>query len=371
MILFASRADFAYGNARLRARKSGLLDRAGYEELLGRDVDGLLGALASTGYAPEVEAALARFRGIRRVHEAVRFHLARSLEEMRSFYEGYAQELVDLLLSRWDLHNVIALLRGSAAGQPSEEVLANVTPLGALSEALAREIARQTEFAVAVELLVRWRLPDPETAGSLREAWPEYERTENLAALEHEVMAGWALRTATALARTGSDGGGFRRVFEREIDRRNVLVALRLREALGRGEIEEHPGSSDRDPYLPVGSIRPELLDAAVRLPDPESVVAEFAAAAPESWRAPLERWARSGDLVALQGKLESLWVAEGVALFYRGDPLGADVPVAYAVAKENEARNLRVVAEGAARGLEPYIVRAQLLFATERSAPG
>lgn len=370
MILFASRADFIYGNTRLRARKSGLLDRAGYEELLGKDVDGLLGALASTGYAPEVEAALARFRGTRRVHETVRLHLARSLEEMRSFYEGYARELVDLLLSRWDLHNLIALLRGGATGRPSGEVLANVIPLGALSEALAREIARQTEFAAAVQLLVRWRLPDPETARSLREAWPEYERTENLAALEHEVMAGWALRTAAALARAGTDGGGLRRVFEREIDRRNVLVVLRLREALGRGEIEELPGPSDH-PYLPGGSIRPELLDAAIRLPDPESVTAEIAGAAPGSWRAPLERWTRGGDPVALQGELESLWIAGALALFYGGNPLGVDVPVAYAIAKENEARNLRVIAEGAARGLEPHIVRAQLVFVTGRSAPG
>ena len=46
-------------------------------------------------------------------------------------------------------------------------------------------------------------------------------------------------------------------------------------------------------------------------------------------------------------------------------------MPVAYAIAKDNEARNLRTIAEGAARGLEPYIVRAQLVFPTERSGPG
>ncbi|HEX2728565.1 MAG TPA: V-type ATPase subunit, partial [Rubrobacteraceae bacterium] len=275
------------------------------------------------------------------------------------------------LLSRWDLHNLIALLRGGATSQPSEETLANMIPLGALSEALAREVARQREFAGAVELLVRWRLPDPETARSLREAWPEYERTENLAALEHAVMYGWALRAAAALARAGTDGGGLRRVFEREVDRRNVLVALRRREALGRGEVGELPGLADHDPYLPGGAIRPGLLDTAVRLPDPESITAEIAGAAPETWRAPLERWARSGDLIALQGELESVWIAEAVALFYRGDPLGVDVPVAYAIAKETEARNLRVVAEGAARGFEPYIVRAQLVFVVERSVPG
>jgi V/A-type H+-transporting ATPase subunit C len=164
--LLARWADFGYGNARLRARKAGLLGRSEYEALIGKDVDAMLGALSGTPYGPEVDAALTRHHGVQRLHEAVRLHLAHVLEEMRSFYKDRARELVDALLSRWDLHNTITLLRGEAIAPRTEDALLHVYPMGALDDALAREVARQNEFAAAVQLLVRWKLPDPETAAA-------------------------------------------------------------------------------------------------------------------------------------------------------------------------------------------------------------
>ncbi len=367
MRLLRSRADFGYGNARLRARKTQLLGRSDYEALLGKDVDGILGALSSTAYGPEVEGALTRFSGARRLHETVRVNLGRSLEEVRSFYAGEARELVDILLSRWDLHNVVALLRGEAIRPHTEDALMYVYPVGALNDALAREVARQNEFAAAVGLLIRWRLPDPDTAATLRDAWPEYERTENLAALEHAATSGWTDRTAAALARTGADGEGLRRFFERETNERNVLVALRLRDAIERGELSGIPASDEWGAYLPGGSIATERLDAAVRLPDAGAAARSLSAAIPgDRWRMPLERWSAGGNLLALQKELEEQRISDAVSLFTRGDPLGVGVPVAYAVAKENEAKNLRLVAEGAARGLDPELIRGQIFIPEE-----
>jgi vacuolar-type H+-ATPase subunit C/Vma6 len=93
-------ADFVFGNTRLRARKGELLDARDYEELLGRDLEGVLEALAETAYRAELEAALAVSDGTRALHEALRRNLARALGDLRGFYEGAARELVDLLLSR-------------------------------------------------------------------------------------------------------------------------------------------------------------------------------------------------------------------------------------------------------------------------------
>jgi vacuolar-type H+-ATPase subunit C/Vma6 len=72
--------DFGYGNTRLHARRSTLLRGADYERLIGRDVDGLLGALTTTSYAEDAEASRAR-DGLRRLHDAIRLHLSRSLAE--------------------------------------------------------------------------------------------------------------------------------------------------------------------------------------------------------------------------------------------------------------------------------------------------
>ena len=50
------------------------------------------------------------------------------------------------------------------------------------------------------------------------------------------------------------------------------------------------------------------------------------------------------------------------VGLFLRGDTLSFDVPIAFAVAEENEVRNLRLLGEGAAGGLPATLLRAQLI---------
>jgi V/A-type H+-transporting ATPase subunit C len=366
--LLARRADFGYGNARLRARKAGLLGRSEYEALIGKDVDAMLGALSGTPYGPEVDAALTRHHGVQRLHEAVRLHLAHVLEEMRSFYKDRARELVDALLSRWDLHNTITLLRGEAIAPHTEDALLHVYPMGALDDALAREVARQNEFAAAVQLLVRWKLPDPETARGLRDAWPDYERTEDLPALEHAVTANWTARTAETLENTENDGAALRRFFGRETDEKNLLVALRLREALRRGETGSLPVLEGHGVYLPGGSVKIARFDDAGRLPDAGNA-AQALAAGHEEWRRPLERWARSGDLAGLQHELEARRIRDAAGLFATGDPLGVDIPIAYAVAKETEARNLRLIGEGAARGLEPGRVRARLVLLDEGGA--
>jgi V/A-type H+-transporting ATPase subunit C len=367
--LLARRADFGYGNARLRARKAGLLGWADYEALIGKDVDAALGALSETPYGPEVEAALTRHHGAQRLHEAVRHHLARVLEEMRSFYKDRARELVKVLLSRWDLHNTITLLRGEAVAPHTEDALLHVYPMGALNDAYSREIARQNEFAAVVQLLVRWKLPDPETARGLRDAWSDYERTEDLAALEHAVTANWTARTDGILAATENDGTALRRFFGRETDEKNLLVALRLREALRRGETDSLPVLEGHGVYLPGGSVIIARFDDAIRLPDTGNAAVTLAAGH-EEWRRPLERWANSGDLAGLQHELETRRIRDATGLFATGDPLGVEVPIAYAVAKETEARNLRLIGEGAARGLDPERVRARLVVLDEGGAP-
>jgi V/A-type H+/Na+-transporting ATPase subunit C len=363
VILRSSAADFAYGNTRLRARKGELLGAAAYEALLGRDLAASLEFLAGTAYRAEIEAALAVTDGKPALHLALSRHLARMLGDLRAFYEGRSGDLVELLLSRFDLHNLLTLLRGQVRGRPPEQTLANVVPLGALGGAEAQEIARQHELARAVELLVSWRLPDPDGARAVAAAWPEYERTEDLAALEYALTAGHARRLEEALQAAGPDADSLRELVAREHDAVNVLVVLRLRFALQLDELEDLPPAPPAGRFLAGGRIAEDALEDALRQPTRAEAVAKLVdAARREDWRAPLERIATGGDLPTLQRELEVSRVRWAVGLFFRGDPLSFDVPIAYTVAMENEVRNLRLLGEGAAGGLPAAALRAQLI---------
>jgi V/A-type H+/Na+-transporting ATPase subunit C len=363
MIQLSSAADYAYGNTRLRARKGELLGAEEYEALLGRNLDAILEGLAGTAYRAEIESALPVADGTRALHLALSRHLARTLGELRAFYESRSRELVDLLLSRFDLHNLLTLLRGRVRGRSPEQVLGNLVPLGALGGAAAEEIARQQELARAVDLLVSWRLPDPAGARALADAWPEYERTEDLAALEHALTARHARRLDEAMRAEGPSADSLRELVAREHDAVNVLVVLRLRFALQLDELTDLPPATAAGRFLVGGRIAEDALENALRQPTRAEAVTKLVhAARREDWHAPLQRIASGGDLPTLQRELEVTRVRWAVGLFLRGDPLSFDVPIAFTVAKENEVRNLRLLGEGAAGGLPAAVLRAQLI---------
>ncbi|MGH3756243.1 V-type ATPase subunit [Actinophytocola sp.] len=351
-------ADFDYGNTRLRARKGDLLNNAAYEHLLGEDADGMLRALADTPYAPPGEAA-GRAGGIRRLHLVIRSRLAGSLEEMRSFYSGRARELVDVMLSRFDIHNVIAVLRARAHPETSvNDALAALVPVGWLVEPVVREVLRPRELAGVVDLLAR-RMPDREQAGALRAAFGEYERTGDLAALERSILADHAARLSGRLESAGRDGATLVRFGQREIDEHNLVVALRLRDAIASGAQGTVPAA---DAALAGGSIPPAALAMIVPAPTPAAVVATVGRLAGGIWQAALEQWTATGDLHGLQRTFERAAIADATALFTTGDPLTIDIPLAFTTAVQVEARNLRLLGEAAVRGIPPEVVRAELV---------
>lgn len=338
-------ADFAYGNTRVRARLPDLLSRSDLERLLTLDDDALLGELARTPYAPEVQAEAARSRLPRSLQRAITRHLARTLRELRSFYEGTARETIDLLLRRWDLHNLLVVVRTQASGLGEEDAAAALVPLGGLDESTAAELARQREPEAAVDRLVAWRLPSPALAATLGRAWAAYERDEDLPALEWRLAVTAYESLLERAGELGKPAGPLAAALRREVDLRNVMAVLRTA-----AEVR----ADDRGVRIvPGGAVSPGALSEAAR-EDGAADAARRLAAVPAvgRWSATLERFADEGaDLARLEAELEA-----GIAVAARrdlrvADPLGAAVPLAYATLKALEARNLRLVAEAAAGG--------------------
>ncbi|MEC5181005.1 V-type ATPase subunit [Arthrobacter sp. CG_A4] len=363
MTILRARPRFEYGNTRLRVRR---LDRMGEKqltELMGRDVDGLLGALASTALRTEAEAALARGGGVRRLNAALRAHEARELEVMRGFYGDAARSLVDLLLARFDLHNLLVLLRGVLRRADEEQVLEDIIPVGAFTDVLAREIVRQHEPAAALALLAGWELPDPVTARATVNAFAAYERDANLGHFESAVIAAHTGRIIRELDHLGSVAADLRASLARSVDETNVMALLRLRSALSGRELDTLPGVA---PWSPGGSIATSALESALRqVADTET--ASILSASARYLRTPLEAWSRDHDLAAAQRVLEQRRVVDQISLFRRGDPMGIAMPIAYVAELELETRNLRVLAQGAALRTSPDDLGKQLLLPEAR----
>jgi V/A-type H+-transporting ATPase subunit C len=360
----AVRTDFDYGNTRLHARREAFLRDADYERLLAASIDALFDALEDRLHLSNADAPPENDAALQIWHEAIRTNFGRSLEEMRSFYSGPARELVDLLLSPFDTHNVLTVIRAVAhRGGTTPNPGAALVPVGWMSGPLAAEALRLTELATLIDLLIR-STPIREQARTLRAALHEYERTEDLAALDRAVVVNHAARVTATLAARGPSAATMLAFARREIDERNLLIALRLRAALASGALH---AAAPGDPMLPGGSIPGATLTKVVRASAPGAVIAALGRAASGRWQAPLQRWAANGELHALQRALERTTITDAAALIRTGNPLAIDVPLAFTAAARAQTQNLRLLGEATVRGIDVDVVRRELLWPRDR----
>ncbi len=361
---------FEYGNTRLRARKSKLLRGSDYHDLLRAEtLDALLGALADTPYGPDVASTLPRFRDLRRLDEALRLNLTRDFRELRSFYADPERRGIDLILQRWDLHNLRTILRGQARLAPVEEILPLLVAAGSLDEVDLGELARQSGVRATLDLIRIWGVPSPETARALLEARPAYEKTADPLVLEHAINLAFASHVDEALTAMMSNNGALfdpnlESFMRNEIDLINLFTALRLREARLSGEQQWEPDDVQHR-YLPAGHLTPDSLDRAAHEDDAQRLTDDLISdGLPQIWSDALEDWSRQGDLVRLSRALDRASASRAVGLFARGDPLGIAVPIAYIRAKEAEVGNLRLIGRGIAAGWDPTAIEDQLVVA-------
>lgn len=346
-------AGLDYGNARVRARRTRLLRRADYAELLGAgDVDRLTGLLADTEYGPEMERVLPLMRGVRRVDAGVSAHLAGELDEVCSFYEEPTRSRLGVVLGRWDVRNLVSLVRAlSRRVGDLQPALAAMVPTSRLNRSMLGELASQRGVRPMVDLLVSWRRPSPEIALSALHAIPEFERTGETATIEAAVQRGFAREVDQVRAFAPADPLSGQLMAERISTQ--LLIALRLREAWqDREPLPESPWTVDPGPAV-RGLVEASDVEAAI------GVVGGL----PPGFDRALAGWLSHRDLTRLADDLDRALVEiarDGLS----ADPLGIGVPVAYAWELEAEARNLRLVARAVANLIGPEEAEARMVLA-------
>ena len=352
-----------YGNTRVRAMRSRMLTPEDYSALLLIDsIDGLLGALGETVYGPDVQRAMLRFSHLRCLDEAVRKHLGHRLRLLSTIYKEEEKRRLELLLHRWDLQNLRTILRGRLRLEGSEQIVALLIPAGTIDEAALFELASQSSLRATIELMMAWQIPSSEAAGRVLDALPEYESSGDPSVLERALQQAYARYVHSILKAAPEDD--LARVLRLEVDQTNILTALRLR----RSRLDEEPDWDLLDSmahFLPGGRIDNDTLESA-RTADDAATAAEVLSSrvAPLGWQEALARWAGDEDLMQLTTSMTAATTTTVVNLFASGDPLDIGIPVAFAWAKENEARNLRLIARGVVHHIPADTTDKELIVA-------
>jgi len=338
--------DFGYINARIRAKKEGLLKRGDIEEMiLSSDFGHFVEFLQKTDYGKEIGRGEIN---LERVVRGINTNFTKVINEVIGFSSGSPRRLLYILLSRFLVANVRAIVRGKMRGLASEDIEMAIFPVLELDEPKLRALISKEEPSEVFELLLSFRISLPFIISSrlirkLRER--DIDFVENY--LERSYFE-WAM---LELGREGDGNVEFvKYMLNSWADLKNIIgVCLYLKYNISPlGKIE----------LLPMGFLsefqRKSLLGAQ-SLKEVSDVLSgtryrEFSKLIVE------------GNLLGFEKRFEevlSLWAIKG---FIR-DPLSVAIPLAFIIAKYNEVVNLRIIAYGKYHGLEPHEIRKEVLF--------
>jgi V/A-type H+-transporting ATPase subunit C len=337
--------DFSYINARVKVMKSHLLPPNRVLEFFGaQDLEAFIQALSDTPYNMELQEALSRFRGTRAVDEALAQNFYHATRRILSFADGSPRLQIEVVLLRYDLQNIRAIVRGRHTGRSEEEILATLYPGGLLSEVKLRELLQQPDLRAIADTLVTWMHP---LGRAVRQGVEAAQRSESLLDIEialDRAYAQYGLRVADG------EGGGeatFRRFLQAQITATNVKTALKLRlmRELSREERARF--------YILGGGVS---LDRFLTVADPMSSISELAGL-------PL----LGAQLMGTESLLEMERAIDRAfqrmaAQMYLGDPLALGVVIGYLTRKAAEVSNLRVIAHAKLLGLSEDVARQEIV---------
>ncbi|HEU5387639.1 MAG TPA: V-type ATPase subunit [Streptosporangiaceae bacterium] len=353
-------SGYDYGNTRLRARRAALLRGEQYAALLGCDLPGLLAALAATSYRPQAKAAAGASDGqLGKLYRVARDHLAVALADVTGFYRNRPGQVVAALLGRFDVHNVLALLRAAHHGRAEAAADTALLPVGRLDARTVSEAAAQPDLPAAARVLAARRLPDPDTAAALAAVSRQYEVETSLAAVEHAVASSARAHQLRVLTAAGPAAEPAAAALRRETDDANLMLALRARQA--NGPPADSAAGTAGPPYLPGGTV-PDARFAAIRRAPARADVLAVAVRASARWRSPLTAWAEGGDLATLQAGLDTERLRTELRLLRRADPLGPAPVLHHVLAHQVQARNIQLLAQAAAGAIDHDTARQHLI---------
>ncbi len=354
-------SDYGYANARIRAMKSDLLDGHAYASLLAAsNIEQIIELLARSAYKADIEATLVKRGGVRCVFEALRVNIARTVGKIKNFFGGRPRQLISILLGRWDMFNLMTILRGQARGVGADEILGALIPAGELGEVDLREMAQQPTIRATADLMVAWGLPYARAlSGALR--------SRSGGDLFHVETRLNQLRYGEALARLGQDENDalVREMLEAEIDVANLTTLLRLCQLDDRtSQLRTRFGAPDAKSLLiESGGLHGRALRELSEADNVEGILrglGKSVYAATLEQRADLYR--ESGNIAPLERALEEFVALKGIGMFHR-DPLSIAIAIGDIWAKSNEVANVRLIAQGKFLGLDSERIRRELIW--------
>jgi len=144
---------YEYVCTRLRVRKSKLLAREDYLRMLNMSIPEMTRFIEETQYKKEIDELGTSFSGIDLLEIALSWNLAKEYQNIQKIAPGDLKRFTQSYLRRWDIQNVLTILRGKAQGITSGKIKEILIPAGELDRVILDRLLKEESPERVVEAL--------------------------------------------------------------------------------------------------------------------------------------------------------------------------------------------------------------------------
>ena len=364
-------SDYDYLNARVRAKSVSLLPADLFDQILAADgPDILFDLLLNSSYGESISAMLPEGTSgnveqvTRTIERALREAVFRVISGIKVFAPEEPRRLIGIQLNRWDLANIVTVLRGILRHADIDEIEESLVPAGSYSPSQLSAFARLPDAgALAARLSSSGNsfaaemgrvIAGTVSPGRERSQKVDIDAIREIEAVLYQRYFGWANRQIDS---TDSNQAVLRSFLGLQVDLINVSSVLK--------QVAYHAQSRQTGvlPRIPGGTLRQSVLDElqAVQTLDDALEILERTVFAQAVERGVLI-FGQTNRLSVLERFLEMVMINRGARLF-RADPLSLAVPLGFIWRKMNEYLNLRILLRGHRYHLPPNSIREELLL--------
>lgn len=346
VILFAARssrryARYAYSNTRVRAMRADLLKPGDFEVAMKTAGPGDLAEFIRDRKYGEIEELAVSHKGADLIELALNKNLAKTIMKVKSMSPAG----LEIMLRKWDVWNLKLILRRiirpSTMGR--EEVERMLLPVGEFN---SDRLSAMAKCRTLEELSAA--LSGTDYAGYLKDVMDD---VKNIGAVEDSLDRHYFESAISRLDAKDRDQRTILELLSTEIDIRNILLHFRSTKA------------RTRPTFMSGGRIQVQKLESAK---DYNSLLAVLEGTAYfGAVKAGVAGYEKSQSLLALQRRLEQLYERRAIAMSH-SHPLSIGPIIGYLASKENEVKNLRIMARGKAAGLDESSIKEMLVLVGE-----
>ncbi len=354
-------SDYDYINTRIHAMSRFLLPNEVFQQILHAETeDVLIDVLLDSPYGPILSARLpeqgaGEGRGVEAAEAALRDGLFDTFAHIREIAVEEPRRLLRIQLNRWDVLNVIAVLRGVVKGVERESIVASMVPAGEIHPARLSELAAEQDPRSVADTLATWGFPFAQGVRRVVEELPP--GASDLGDAEAKLYANYYSWAVGALNTSEGSEATLRGHLQLQIDLVNIIGVLKHVAY----QSQKRP-IADFEP-VPHGKLRHDVLRS---LQSAQSVEYALEVLDPTYFSEAVDRgvliFGQTNRLSVLERFFEQVVIEKGMKLFRR-DPLNIGVPLGFIWRKVNEYLNLRMLLRGRRYHLPTNAIREELLL--------